>query len=180
MRGLDRVKNTFDDIIIGAGTVPEMLQRIDETLARLSAHGITVNCDKCKFFQSSVIYMRHVLSAQGLSPDSVKVSAINLLHPPTNAKKLRSFFSMITYLTAFILNLAKLTEPFCVLTAKHAVWTWTEQHQNSFQLLKEQLFSDTILAYFNPDAPTRIVTDASHMVLVLSCYNNSHLGKTDR
>ena len=124
--------------------------------------------------------MRHVLSAQGLSPDSVKVSSINLLHPPINAKKLRSFFSMITYLTAFILNLAELTELFCVLTAKHAVWAWTEQHHNSFQSLKQQLFSDTVLAYFNPDAPTRIVTDASHMVLVLPCYNNSHLGKTDR
>ena len=74
---------------------------------------------------------------------------------------------MITHLTAFILNLAELTEPFCVLTAKHAVWAWTEQHQNSFQLLKEQLLPDTILAYFNPDAPMRIVTDASHMVLVL-------------
>ena len=47
---LDRVKNISDNIIIGAETVPEMLQRIDKTLARLRAHGITVNRDKCKFF----------------------------------------------------------------------------------------------------------------------------------
>ena len=32
-------------------------------LARLRAHGISVNLDKCKFFQSSVTYMGQILSA---------------------------------------------------------------------------------------------------------------------
>ena len=39
-------------------------------LARLHAHGMSVNRDKCKFFQSSVTYMGQILSAQGLSPES--------------------------------------------------------------------------------------------------------------
>ena len=108
--GLPCVRNISDDIIIGAKSPEEMLEMLEKTLQRLRLHGITVNKSKCKFFQSKVTYMGHVLSADGLSPDPIKVEAMTALKSLTCAKEVRSFLGTITYCVSFIPNLASLTE----------------------------------------------------------------------
>lgn len=108
------------------------------------------------------------------------MSAIKVLRSTTNVKGLRSFLHMITYLTSFMPNLAELTEPFRVLTAKHAISTWLEKQQ-LLELLKDHFLSHTTLTYFTPNAPKRIVTDASlnglGAVIVQCCCNHCTHGE---
>ena len=49
---------------------------------------------KCKFFQSQVKYLGHIISADGISPDPEKVSAIQNLKAPTTVKQVRSLIGM--------------------------------------------------------------------------------------
>lgn len=125
--------------------------------------------------------MGHVLQGQGLPHDPNKVSAIKVLDSTTNVKGLRSFLHMITCLTSFMSNLAELTEPFRVLTVKHAISTWLEKHQQLLELLKDHFLSHTTLTYFTPNAPKRIVTDASlnglGAVIVQCCCNHCAHGE---
>ena len=41
------------------------------------------------------------------------------------------------------------------------MFEWTEKHQKSFNLLKQELFCDTVLAFYDPTKEVRLVTDAS-------------------
>ena len=137
--GLPCVRNISDDIIIGARSPSEMLERLEQTLQRLRIHGITVNKSKCKFFQSKVTYMGHVLSADGLSPDPIKVEAIAALKSPTCAKEVHSFLGMITYCASFIPNLASLTESLRQLIKKDTPWEWNSVQQAAFDRIKRIL-----------------------------------------
>ena len=108
-----------------------------------------------------LVYMGHKLSANGLSPDQSKINTINALEPPTNPTELRSFLGMITYCLKFIPHFATLTEPLRELIKKDVPWTWNFEHQNAYANLKQSLVSSQTLAYFDPEAETEVVTDAS-------------------
>jgi hypothetical protein len=47
------------------------------------------------------------------------------------------------------------------LTRKHQVLKWKKSHEQSFQRLKEMLSSAQTLAYYDKDAPTQVIADAS-------------------
>ena len=47
---------------------------------------------KCQFLLDSVAFLRHVISAEGVSVDPQKIEAIVNWKPPTNVTEIRSFF----------------------------------------------------------------------------------------
>ena len=53
--------------------------------------------------------MGHIISADGIKPDPVKVSAVVNMSSPQNKEELRSFPGLVNYLGKFIPNLADLT-----------------------------------------------------------------------
>ena len=161
LHGLEGVRNISDDIIIGGKTADELLNRTIQTLNRLRECNLTINKDKCKFFCEELVYMGHVLSRAGLSPDKSKVESIVSLKPPTNQKELRSFLGMITYCSKFIPNFTEITYPLRTLIKQRVPWKWTKAHQEAFEQLKSLLISSVTLAYYNPKAKTEVITDAS-------------------
>ena len=72
MHGINRVRNISDDIIIGAESIEELFNKMNIVFTRLQENNITVNKRKCKFFQSSVVYMGHVWSNDGPLSRSVQ------------------------------------------------------------------------------------------------------------
>ena len=161
LQGLEGVRNISDDIIIGGKTAEELLNRTIQTLNCLRECNLTINKDKCKFFREELVYMGHVLSRAGLSPDKSKVESIVSLKHPTNQKELRSFLGMITYCAKFIPNFTEITYPLRTLIKQRVTWRWTKIHQAAFDQLKSLLTSSETLAYYNPGAKTEIITDAS-------------------
>ena len=161
LEGLPCVRNISDDIIIGGRNETELLDRTAGVLKRLREKELTVNPDKCEFLKKEIIYMGHKLSASGISPDQEKVDTIMSLQPPTNVKELRSFLGMITYCSRFMPSFASITDPLRKLLKKDHKWEWSNIHQETFLRLKELLISSQTLSYYNPQAYTEIVTDAS-------------------
>ena len=102
-----------------------------------------------------------VFSNEGISPDPVKVEAIHNAPPPTTAKDVRSLLGLATDCSKFIRNFSDLTQPLRDLTKKHATFRWTSQHAKSFQAVKSALESSTVMAYFDRNKETELVTDAS-------------------
>ena len=62
------------------------------------------------FFQPSVNWLGHSLSAEGIVPKITKTEAIANLQPPKSLKQLRSFMGSISHLSNFIPNAASLTD----------------------------------------------------------------------
>ncbi|CAL9701263.1 unnamed protein product [Knipowitschia caucasica] len=92
----------LDDLIIFSDSLEEHERRLMRVLNRLKEYGLKLSLEKCKFFQSSVKYLGHVVSARGVETDSEKVSALKSWPIPQTLKELRSFLGFAGYYRRFI------------------------------------------------------------------------------
>ena len=74
---------------------------------------------------------------------------------------MRSFLGLVNFSARFIPDLATTSEPLRQLMRKGVVFQWTKVHENAFNKLKSQLANAESLAYFDKDAKTKIIADAS-------------------
>jgi hypothetical protein len=58
-----------------------------------------------------------------------------------------------------------IARPMQALTLKGAPWKWANEQQQAFERLKAALVSSPVLALYDPEAPTKMETDASDGVL---------------
>lgn len=106
-----------------------------------------------------------MFSADGISADPAKVSAIQHAPAPKCVKNIRSFLGMATYCAKFIPNFSDLTEPLRKLTTKNAHFPWTSEEERAFNNVKNALTSDKVMAYFDQNKHTELTTDASPLSL---------------
>ena len=66
----------LDDILVYSKGLGDHINHVQQTLEVLRQNKLYAKVSKCAFFQSSVEYLGHVVSAAGLSPDPGKVQAV--------------------------------------------------------------------------------------------------------
>ena len=71
--------------------------KIEEVLNRLCSAGVTLNEEKCEFFQSRITFLGHVMDAQGIHADPEKIRAIQEFPSPRKVKDLKRLFGMVNY-----------------------------------------------------------------------------------
>ncbi|XP_058857712.1 uncharacterized protein K02A2.6-like [Acipenser ruthenus] len=94
---LPGVQCYLDDILVTGKDEEDHLRNLDATLQKLQDYGLRVRKDKCKFFQSSVEYLGHVIDATGLHKAPSKTKAILDAPAPQNVSQLRSFLGLLNY-----------------------------------------------------------------------------------
>ena len=169
----------LDDICIFSSSVDEMLNRIEMVLERLQDFNLKIKPKKSFFFQSKVLFLGHILSKDGISPNPDKIQKVKDWPVPTNAKEVHSFLGLASYYRRFVPQFAKWANPLHDLIRPVATkksrprirlpplqqnlpkFEWTELHNNSFEKLKLALTSAPILAYPNYSKPFLLETDAS-------------------
>ena len=157
--------NAQDDIIIWGNTLEQLRERTKATLDEIRKSGLKLRKDKCQFEKTQLIFLGHLISADGASPDPRKIEAILNMPDPTNVKELQRFLGMITYLGKFIPRLSDETAPLRTLLEKDVIWTFDEPQRKAVQRLKELVTSSPVLQYYNPNVPTRVSSDASKLGL---------------
>ena len=167
----------LDDICIFSETIDQMLDRIAQVFERLKSFNLKIKPKKSFFFQKSVTFLGHILSAKGISPNPEKVDKIKTWPTPSNPKEVHSFIGLASYYRRFIPNFAKFAGPLHALIVpastkqklrKGEIWKkdlppfeWTEQCQQTFDALKDALTSAPVLAYPDYSKPFILETDAS-------------------
>ena len=68
---------------------------------------------------------------------------------------------LVNFSAKFIPNLATVAEPLRQLTRKGVAFKWGGEQKEAFKILKETLASAETLAYYDKDANTRVIADAS-------------------
>ena len=165
----------LDDIIIFSSSFEEHLKRLELVLTRVQNNHLKLKLSKCHFFQTEVKYLGHVVSASGVATDPDKIKAVAEWKQPTTTKELRSFLGFASYYRRFVEGFAKVAAPSHRLAAtveasqskaRARVNTlgslWTQECQQSFQTLKDQLISAPVLAYADFTKPFILEIDASH------------------
>ncbi len=151
----------LDDIVIYAETLEQHAENLRIVLKRLIAEGFKVKPQKCQFFRTSVTYLGHVISAEGLMPDPQKYESIQKWPVPKNTKDVQSFLGLANYYRRFVKNFANIATPLHNLTKKKVKFVWTEDCTIAFETLKNKLITTTALSYPDFEKPFVMQTDAS-------------------
>lgn len=74
------------------------------------------------FSVSTINALGHVISSEGISPDSAKVKAILDIPAPKNVAEVRSFMGMVIQFNKFTSHLASKSKLLRDLLCKDSVW----------------------------------------------------------
>lgn len=75
--------------------IPNHLVSLEKVFQRLRETEVKVKMEKCHFLQPEVRFLGHQVSAQGVSTDPDKITAVKLWPAPGNVKELRSFLDLV-------------------------------------------------------------------------------------
>ena len=101
----------LDDICIFVETANQMLDHIEHVFSRLKEVNLKIKSKKSHFFQTSITFLGHILSADGVSPNPEKVAKNQRLPTPKTPKEVHSFIGLASYYRRFIPNFAKWAGP---------------------------------------------------------------------
>ena len=161
LAGCKGARNISDDILIWGKYQEDHDKNLDEALKKLNDRHLKLKRNKCIFSVDSLVFAGHCLSARGISPEQSKIDAIKAIQRPTNATEVRSFLGLANFCSRFIKDYATITEPLRRLTRKKCTFIWGTAQETAFNQLKSSLSDDSVIAYYNPEAPTKITVDAS-------------------
>ena len=152
----------IDDVIVYGTSFEEHMERITQVLERIESAGLKLRPDKCTLLQSEVVFLGHVVSAEGIKPNPSNISKIMEWPAPKSVKEIRQFIAMGSYYRKFVKNFAKIVRPMVDLTKKDKPFIWTSACQAAFEELKTALVSPPIMGYPLQDAGKFILdVDAS-------------------
>ena len=132
-------------------------------LQRCQTANITISKKKLEI-GTDIELAGHIISPGGIKPDPTKYAAIRNFPTPTCIRDLRAFLGLANQLGSFIPDLAHLTSGIRPLLHKGVAWTWLEEHQKTFDMIKEILLTwEYTVKPFNPEKSMVLLTDASRL-----------------
>lgn len=153
--------NIADYILLFAANNAQHDEILEKVFQRLEERGVTLNLNKCLFCKETFDFYGYTFTKDDMKPSENKISAIKNAPRPENQKAIRSFLGLCNYLKMFIADFSTKTHVLRQLKKHDAEWNWTDECENAFCNLKNELSSESCIAYFNEKHETILYTDAS-------------------
>jgi len=159
----------LDDVLIYSKTESEHLEHVSKVLQAFDNAGLKCKISKCSFAQNSTAFLGFRVSADGLSVDPKKVSAVSTWPLPHDLTSTRSFLGFVGFFRRFIKDFAKIAAPLTSLTRSTVPFpkVLPQSAVDAFETLKAALLSAPILAipFTGPEATFTLYTDASNVAI---------------
>ncbi|GJV50055.1 putative reverse transcriptase domain-containing protein [Tanacetum coccineum] len=113
-------------------------------------------------------FLEHVIDSKGTHVDHAKIKSIKYWASSKSPTKIRQFLGLVGYYRRFIEGFLKIVKSMTKLTQKKVKFDWGDKQETTFQLLKEKLCSEPILAL--PEGAKNFIVyyDTSHKELVMN------------
>ena len=117
----------LDDIVIYSCSEEDHMLHLKIVLGLLRKHKLYAKLFKCKFVQSELKFLGHIISAKGIQVDPAKVSIVKDWPVPKSKHDMQKFLGLTKYFRKFIMGYAQLVAPIQQLTKKDKDYAWTEE-----------------------------------------------------
>jgi len=153
----------IDDVAVFSKLLDSHLEHLDSTLSHIEESGLTLNFEKCSFFQNYVRFLGRIVGGgtHRIDPDNLK--AIESLVFPKTKKQLRSVLGLINYYRAYIDHLADKIKPLTemVKNNKPVILVPTVEAVKAFEDIKNMLMNAPILKCPDFDKDFIVQADSS-------------------
>ena len=150
----------LNDLNVIGKSFEDHLSNLRRSFEHIRKFGLKLKPWKCCLFQTEVPFLGKLVSRQGVSVDPNKIKAIIDWPVPKSKKDVESFLGFMNYHQDHIKDFADITVCLYELIGPKNHFKWTQEHQTSFEKLRECLVCTPILAYPNSIDKFIIDTDA--------------------
>ena len=98
-------------ILVFSPDLQSHVEHLRSVLKICRIHGLTISLPKCEFLVSSLEFLGHTVSQQGIQPLEKHTAALQNFPPPTDMKGLQRFLGMINFYRRFIKDAALILAP---------------------------------------------------------------------
>ena len=137
----------MDDVIIFGFTFEKALHNLGLVFERFRQANLKLKPSKCSLFQHEVLFLGHLVSADGISCDPSKIEAVKNWPVPQNVSAVRSFLGLVGYYRKYLDQFTEYSSILTDLTKKNRKFVWNEKCNLAFENLKQKLISAPILAF---------------------------------
>ena len=155
-KDLPDVRCFVDDGVVGGETLEQLYLNVRQVLEVLQKNQMVVKRSKLQFFKTSLKFLGHNVSREGVSPQAEKVEAVRKWPLPTTKSQLRSFLGLVQYYSAYIYGAADKARPLHDLTKDEGVVPTT---QEEWEARPELLDAFNDLKYCLCHSPVLILPD---------------------
>ena len=155
----------MDDIIVFSTSLQEHIVNLSKIFEKLRTTNLKVQIDKCEFLRQEITYLGHLITKDGIKPDSKKISAILDYPLPKTQTEIKGFLGLLGYYRKFIKDFAKLTKPMTKCLKKGSHVEHNDEFLQCFEICKHLLIQDPILKYPDFSKDFVLTTDASNIAL---------------
>nr|KYP50655.1 Retrovirus-related Pol polyprotein from transposon 17.6 [Cajanus cajan] len=143
-------------------TLAEHTYDLTEVFHQLRKHDMRLNPKKCIFGIAGGKFLGYMLSTRGIEANPDKCQVVIGMRSPSNIKEVQRLAGRLTSLSRFLPCLAEIAKPIISLLKKAAKFSWSEQCEEAFRTLKQQLGSTPILAKPNCHSDMIVYLCVSH------------------
>ncbi|XP_050281259.1 uncharacterized protein LOC126722149 [Quercus robur] len=154
------------------------LSNAPSTFMRLmnQANDLYINLKKCSFLIDKLLFLRYMVSADGIYVDEDKVCAIREWPTPKTVSDVPSFHRLATFYWRFVRDFSSIVAPI-TKCLKKGRFSWGNEAERSFALIKEKLSTALVLALPNFDKVFQVECDASVIRELHDEGLGGHIGK---
>ncbi|GJR00531.1 transposon ty3-I gag-pol polyprotein [Tanacetum coccineum] len=149
----------FDDILIYSQTKEEHLGQLQKVMKALADNDLFVNLKKCTFLTNKLLFLRYIVSSDGIHVDETKVQAVRDWPSPKTLSEVRSFHGLATFYRIFVRNFNSIVAPI-TSCLKKGPFQWTKEAEESFKIIREKLTTTPVLSLPNFDKVFKLECDA--------------------
>ena len=88
---------------------------------------------KCDFWLKEVSFLGHIVSAEGIRVDPIKIEAVVSWKLPRNVTEVRSFLGLAGYYRRFVKEFFVIASSLTKLLRKGVKFEWDDKCQSSFE-----------------------------------------------
>ena len=115
----------IDDILVYSKDAQEHKQHLRIVLETLKEKNLYAKLIKSDFWLKEVSFLGHIMSAESIRMDPIKIEAIVNWKPPRNVTKVRSFLGRVGYYRIFVKGFSVIVSPLTKLLKKGVKFEWT-------------------------------------------------------